>query len=92
MYNLLSSEKDHTKRFVLPYSLYYSPDSIRVLSRIQSRKLKLLFSKKWQKLEYNPAQKIQKINRVPDCNTDFTVYSLAIQLQFLDLKKSIISK
>ena len=35
--------------------------------------MKLLFSKKWQKLEYNPAQKIQKINRVPDCNTDFTV-------------------
>ena len=26
-----------------------------------------------KKLEYNPAQKIQKINRVPDCNTDFTV-------------------
>ena len=29
------------------------------------------FSKKCQKLEYNPAQ---KINRVPDCNTDYTVY------------------
>ena len=28
---------------------------------------------KYQKLEFNPSQKIQKINRVPDCNTDFTV-------------------
>ena len=58
----------------MPYSLYYSPDSIRVLSRIQSRKLKLSFSKKCQKLEYNPTQKIIKTNRVPDCNTDSTVH------------------
>ena len=57
----------------LPYSLYYSPDSIRVLSRIQSRKLNLLFSKKWQKLKYNPAQKSKK-NRVLGCNIDFTVF------------------
>ena len=38
--------------------------------------MKLLFNKKWQKFEYNPAQKIQKLNRVPDCNTDFTVVIL----------------
>ena len=46
------------KKISIPYSLYYSPDSIRVLSRIQSRKLKLLCSKKSQKLEYNPARTV----------------------------------
>ena len=59
-------------------SLYYSPDSIRVLSLVQSRKLKPLFSKKWQKLEYNPAPKIQKINRIAECYTDSTVNSFGL--------------
>ena len=45
----------------IPYSLDNSPGLIRVLTRIQSRKLELLFNKKWQKLEYDPAQKIKKI-------------------------------
>ena len=60
----------------IPYSLDYSPGLIRVLTRIQSRKLEHLFNKKWQKLEYNPAQKMKKINSVPDCNPDLTVYLL----------------
>ena len=50
----------------LPYSLDYSPGLIRVLTRKQSRKFELLFNKKWQKLEYNAAQKMKKINSVPD--------------------------
>ena len=58
----------------IPYSLDYSPGLIRVLTRIQSRKFELLFNKKWQKLEYNPIQKMKKINSVPDCNPDLTVY------------------
>ena len=61
----LSTEGITSNTYDLPYSLYYSPDSIRVLSRIQSRKLKHLFSEKWHKLKYNHAQKIQKNYQSP---------------------------
>ena len=57
---------------------------ITVLTRIQSRKLELLFNKKWQKLEYNPAQKMKKINSIPDCNPDLTVNIFFQKLQKLE--------
>ena len=76
---ILIKTKQNRQNLQVPYSLYYSPDSIRVLSRIQSRKLKLLINKKF---EYNPNQKIQKINRVPDCNTDLKVFGVVPKTWF----------
>ena len=52
-----------------------------VLIRLESclkynpKKLKLLLCKKWPKLENNPAQKIQNVNRVPNCYINTTVHA-----------------